>query len=61
MTDQIRGMRSFKEMDGAVFDVPEEMIERFEDIFSHLKSEKRIDFEIGRAKALPELKDDETA
>jgi hypothetical protein len=37
MTNAIRGLRFFKEMNGAVFDVPEEMVERFEDIFSHLK------------------------
>lgn len=37
MTEQIRGMRSFKDMDGVVFDVPEEIVDRFEDIFNHLK------------------------
>lgn len=47
-------------MDGVVFDVPEDILDRFEDIFTHLKEEKRIDFEIGRAKALPELKEDES-
>jgi hypothetical protein len=54
-------MRAFKEMDGVVFDVPEEHIERFEDIFSHMKDERRCEFEIGRSKNLPELKEDETA
>lgn len=43
-------MRALKENDGAVFDVPEDCIERFEDIFSHLKSENRIDYEIERCK-----------
>lgn len=59
MSEMIRGMRAFKDNDGAVFDVPEDCIDRFEDIFNHLKDEKRIDFEIGRAKSLPELKEDE--
>ena len=61
IVEQIRGMRAFKDMDGVVFDVPEDFIERFEDIFSHMKDEKRVDFEIGRAKNLPELKEDESA
>ncbi len=55
ITDNIRGMRSFKDLTGAVFDVAEQDINRFEDIFNHLRDEKRIDFEIGRAKSLPEL------
>jgi hypothetical protein len=50
MVDNIRGMRAFKDMTGAVFDINEEDIDRFEDIFTHLRNEKRIDFEIGRAK-----------
>lgn len=37
MTEQIRGMRAFKDQMGVVFDVPEEVLERFEDIFNHLK------------------------
>lgn len=53
-------MRAFKDMSGGVFDIPEDDIDRFEDVFKHLKEEKRIDFEIGRAKSLPELKEDET-
>lgn len=52
-------MRAFKDMNGVVFDVPEDNIERFEDIFNHMKSERRIDYEIDRAKALPELKEDD--
>lgn len=59
INDSIRGMRVFKDQNGAVFDVPEENIDRFEDIFNHLKNEQRVNFEIGRAKALPELKEDE--
>lgn len=50
IVESIRGMRALKENDGAVFDVPEDCIERFEDIFSHLKSENRIDYEIERCK-----------
>lgn len=45
----------FKDMTGAVFDVAEDQIARFEDVFNHLKEQKRIAFEIGRAMKLPEL------
>lgn len=46
-------------MTGAVFDVSEDQIGRFDDIFIHLREEKRLDFEIGRCKELPELKEEE--
>lgn len=59
ITDQIYGMRAYKDLTGAVFDIRDEDIERFEDIFNHLRDEQRIDFEISRAKSLPELKEDE--
>jgi hypothetical protein len=59
MNDSIRGMRMFKDANGAVFDVPEEHLQKFEDIFDHLKDQQRINFEIGRAKSLPELKEDD--
>lgn len=49
----------FKDQTGAVFDVQEDQFERFDDIFTHLKNEGRINFEIGRCKALPELKEDD--
>ena len=52
-------MRAYKDMTGVVYDVPEDAIERFEDIFSHMKDEKRIDYEVERAKTLPELKEDD--
>ena len=61
ITENIRGMRTYKGMDGVVFDVPEDQIERFEDIFSHMMSERRVDFDIERAKVLPELKEDDSA
>lgn len=54
----IRGMRMFKDQKGVVFDVPDESIQRFEDVFTHLANEKRIDYYVGRAKELPELKED---
>ena len=59
ITEAIRGMRMFKEQNGAVFDVPEDQFERFDDTFNHLKAESRINFEIGRCKSLPELKEDD--
>lgn len=52
-------MRAYKDLTGAVFDIRDEDIQRFEDIFNHLKDEQRIDFEISRAKSLPELKEDD--
>jgi hypothetical protein len=55
ITNEIRGMRTFKNLEGVVFDVPEDQLERFEDVFKHLKDEDRIDFEMSRAKTLPEL------
>lgn len=57
---QIRGMRMFKDQTGAVFDVQEDQITRFEDVFNHLKEQRRINFEIGRAKTLPELREDDS-
>ena len=59
LTTQVRGMRAFKDMSGACFDVPEPMAQRLEDTFSHAASERAIDFAIERASDLPELKDDE--
>lgn len=52
-------MRAFKDMTGAVFDVPEHLSTRIEDIFSHECEERRVDFKFSRAKELPELKEDE--
>lgn len=58
IVNSIRGMRMFKDQKGVAFDVPEDGIQRFEDIFSHLKNENRIDYHVGRAKDLPDLKED---
>jgi hypothetical protein len=33
VTDSIKGMRMFKDQTGAVFDVPEDQIQKFEDVF----------------------------
>lgn len=60
ITESIRGMRMFKDQQGAVFDVPEDHIQRFDDVFNHLKEQGRIHFEIGRAKTLPELREDDS-
>jgi hypothetical protein len=54
-------MRAFKDMTGVVFDVPDVHIGRFEDIFTHLKDENRIDFTVEKAKALPELREDDNS
>jgi hypothetical protein len=37
-------MRAFKDMTGAVFDVPDALAARIEDIFSHEEEERRTDF-----------------
>lgn len=54
-------MRAFMDANGAVFDVPEDLVGRFEDIFIHLRDNGRMDFELNRAKTLPELKEDDSA
>ena len=46
-------------MSGACFDVPEHLAQRVEDIFMDLIEERRVDFRFGRAKELPEFKEDE--
>lgn len=51
-------MRAFKDMTGAVFDVPDALANRIEDIFSHESEERRTDFVFSKAKELPELKED---
>ena len=59
ISTQVKGMRAFKDMTGAVFDVPDHLSNRIEDIFSHECEERRVDFKFSRAKELPELKEDE--
>ena len=59
ISTQVKGMRAFKDMTGAVFDVPEHLSNRIEDIFLHECEERRVDFKFSRAKELPELKEDE--
>lgn len=53
-------MRAFKNMSGACFDVTEPFAQRVEDIFVDLIEERRVDFTFGRAKDLPEFKEDDT-
>ena len=52
-------MRAFKDMSGACFDVPDQLSERFEDIFEYEQNERRTDFSVSKAKELPELKEDD--
>lgn len=59
VTQQVRGMRAFKDMSGACFDVPENLAQRLEDIFAHATNQRTLDFGIERATDLPELKEDE--
>jgi len=44
-------------MNGAVFDVPEESASQLEDLFVHASEAGKLDFEIARCKALPDLLD----
>jgi len=39
MVNSFRGMRMFKDQKGVVFDVPDDSIVKFEDVFKHLKDE----------------------
>ena len=53
----IQGMRALASMNGAVFDVPEESASQLEDLFAHAAEAGKLDFEIARCKALPDLLD----
>lgn len=57
MTQNIKGMRCYKDNTGAVFDVQANNVSRFEDIFEH-ETQRSTDFACSRATALPELKED---
>jgi len=47
-------------MTGACFDVPEAMSQRIEDSYNYIVDQRgNIDFEMGIAKDLPELKEDD--
>lgn len=58
VTQNIKGMRCFKDNTGAVFDVQTHDAERFEEIFDHEAQGKVVDFKVSRASELPELKED---
>lgn len=52
----IMGMRAVADMNGGVFDVPEEVEQQFKDIFQHAKDQgQRMDFEVSKCIAMPEL------
>ena len=55
ITGVVRGMRAFKDLSGACFDVPENKASSLEDIFEHASSQRNVDFAIVRAQDLPEL------
>ena len=56
---EVKGMRAFKDMSGACFDVPDSLAQRVDDIFTYEQEERRVDFKVSRATSLPELKEDE--
>jgi hypothetical protein len=51
-------MRCFKDNKGAVFDVPVEHMDRFEEIFEHEAQARQSDFQLQKATELPDLKED---
>lgn len=58
MVAGIMGMRALASMQGAVFDLPEDKASSFEDIFEHAQDQgRRLDFDIQRCQALPDLLD----
>jgi hypothetical protein len=59
ITQNIKGMRCFKDSTGAVFDVQAVDAQKFEDIFENETSKARVDFKVRRATELPELKEDQ--
>jgi len=62
LTNDVRGMRSFKDATGAVFDIPSDKAGRFFETFTYIKEERRgVDFEVTKCKELPELRDDDRA
>jgi hypothetical protein len=59
ITQNIKGMKCFKDSTGAVFDVQASDVERLADIFEHETSAKQVDFQVSRCTSLPELKEDD--
>lgn len=57
ITNNIRGMRTFADMTGAVFDVAEEQFDRVTDIVEGLGD--KTDFKLARATQLPELREND--
>ena len=56
LTDSLRGMRCRKDAMGVVFDVNEDIGDRFVEISNHLKeTDSRTDFTAVKCKELPEL------
>lgn len=49
ITGVVRGMRAFKDLSGACFDVPDHKASQLEDIFEHAKEQRNCDFAITRA------------
>jgi len=58
ITQNIKGMRCFKDNTGAVFDVQAVDAQRFLEIFDYEASVRPQDFSIEKATELPELKED---
>mmetsp|Transcript_41466 Transcript_41466/g.29898 ORF Transcript_41466/g.29898 Transcript_41466/m.29898 type:complete len:91 (-) Transcript_41466:621-893(-) len=61
MSHQVKGMRAFKDLTGACFDLPDEHSSRVSDIFANLAEQQRIDFKFSKAVDLPELREDDNS
>jgi ATP-dependent RNA helicase DDX21 len=56
LTDGIKGMRMYNDRKGAVFDVPEDMVERCNDLYKNEQAERRsMNYTLDICKELPEL------
>lgn len=59
LTESVKGMRQKKDNTGVVFDIYENQVDRFQEIFNHLKeTDSRIDFIVEKCNELPELDDE---
>lgn len=56
ITDAIKGMRMYNDRKGAVFDIPEELVERCNDLYKNEKAERRaMSYTLDIARELPDL------
>lgn len=59
ISDDVTAMRPFSDGTGAVFDIRSQWVDGFLDNYMHLSSGGRTNFEVSRAKSLPDCGPDE--